>query len=143
MISVLILSFLAGALVVGGVAHMLAGIQGMKTSTLGIKTPAVVAVFLGVGMVFWAGLSIQVIRPMEKLAVYSQSISSNEKLSDSQNDEVTTLAKRRDQVGHLTDTLVHMEADIEARLTADDLASETVIVLRVGKKRYALLRFAD
>jgi tyrosyl-tRNA synthetase len=33
--------------------------------------------------------------------------------------------------------------DIEARLTADDLASETVIVLRVGKKRYALLRFAD
>jgi len=33
--------------------------------------------------------------------------------------------------------------DIEARLTASDLASETVIVLRVGKKRYALLRFAD
>lgn len=33
--------------------------------------------------------------------------------------------------------------DIEAKLTAEDLASETVIVLRVGKKRYALLRFAD
>ncbi len=33
--------------------------------------------------------------------------------------------------------------DIEARLTVEDLASETVIVLRIGKKRYALLRFAD
>jgi len=34
-------------------------------------------------------------------------------------------------------------ADIETKLTANDLASETVIVLRVGKKRYALLRFAN
>ena len=33
--------------------------------------------------------------------------------------------------------------ELEARLTAADLASETVIVLRSGKKRYALLRFMD
>jgi len=32
--------------------------------------------------------------------------------------------------------------DIERTLTADDLASETVMVLRSGKKNYALLRFA-
>jgi tyrosyl-tRNA synthetase len=32
--------------------------------------------------------------------------------------------------------------ELEARLTAQDLASETVLVLRTGKKRYALLRFA-
>jgi tyrosyl-tRNA synthetase len=32
---------------------------------------------------------------------------------------------------------------LETRLTAADLASETVIVLRTGKKRYALLRFDD
>jgi tyrosyl-tRNA synthetase len=31
--------------------------------------------------------------------------------------------------------------DIDAKLTADQLASETVIVLRSGKKKYALLRF--
>ena len=31
--------------------------------------------------------------------------------------------------------------DIDAKLTANDLASETVMVLRSGKKRYALLRF--
>jgi tyrosyl-tRNA synthetase len=31
--------------------------------------------------------------------------------------------------------------DPEQRLTAGDLASETVMVLRSGKKRYALLRF--
>ena len=33
--------------------------------------------------------------------------------------------------------------DLETMLTAADLASETVIVLRTGKKRYALLRFQD
>lgn len=32
--------------------------------------------------------------------------------------------------------------DLEAQLATDDLASETIIVLRSGKKRYALLRFA-
>lgn len=32
--------------------------------------------------------------------------------------------------------------ELEARLTAQDLASETVMVLRTGKKKYALLRFA-
>jgi len=31
--------------------------------------------------------------------------------------------------------------DLETRLTLDDLASESVTVLRAGKKRYALLRF--
>jgi tyrosyl-tRNA synthetase len=31
--------------------------------------------------------------------------------------------------------------DVDARLTPNDLASETVMVLRSGKKRYALLRF--
>lgn len=34
-------------------------------------------------------------------------------------------------------------ADPEARLKESDLASETAIVLRSGKKRYALLRFAE
>jgi tyrosyl-tRNA synthetase len=32
--------------------------------------------------------------------------------------------------------------DVERRLTAADLASETVVVLRSGKKKYALLRFS-
>jgi tyrosyl-tRNA synthetase len=32
-------------------------------------------------------------------------------------------------------------ATVDARLTASDLASETVMVLRSGKKKYALLRF--
>jgi tyrosyl-tRNA synthetase len=31
-------------------------------------------------------------------------------------------------------------AGVEARLTAADLASESVMVLRTGKKKYALLR---
>jgi PAS domain S-box-containing protein len=77
----------------------------------------IVSVFVGVGLIFWAGLSLKVIRPMEKLAVYSHTISSNEKLSDQQMKELSSFANRRDQVGHLTDTLINMEADIEARLT--------------------------
>ena len=32
-------------------------------------------------------------------------------------------------------------ADIEARLGPGDLASESVMVLRAGRKKYALLRF--
>ncbi len=35
----------------------------------------------------------------------------------------------------------HKRTDFEQRLTAADLASETVMVLRSGKKKYALLRF--
>jgi len=76
----------------------------------------VVGVFIAVGMVFWIGLSLKVIRPLEKLAVFSQSISDSEKLSDEQRSELASLANRSDQVGHLTETLVHMEADIDARL---------------------------
>ena len=34
-------------------------------------------------------------------------------------------------------------ADLEARITPANLASETVLVLRSGKKSYALLRFSD
>jgi tyrosyl-tRNA synthetase len=33
--------------------------------------------------------------------------------------------------------------DLEIQLTTDDLASETMMVLRSGKKRYAVLRFVD
>ena len=75
-----------------------------------------VAVFFGVGITFWIGLSRQVIRPLEKLAIFSHAISLNDKLSNAQRDELATLAGRSDQVGHLTDTLIQMEADIDARL---------------------------
>ncbi|HBX68820.1 MAG TPA: hypothetical protein DEH25_05405 [Chloroflexi bacterium] len=76
----------------------------------------VVVFFSVVGLIFWIGLSIKVIRPLEKLAIYSQSISSNEKLSTKQRTELSSLSNRSDQVGHLTETLVKMETDIEARL---------------------------
>ena len=34
-------------------------------------------------------------------------------------------------------------AGIDVKLTVNDLASETVMVLRTGKKKYALLRFTN
>ena len=33
--------------------------------------------------------------------------------------------------------------DLNHRLTASDLASESTIILRSGKKKYAVLKFAD
>ena len=33
--------------------------------------------------------------------------------------------------------------DLNYRLTTNDLASESTIVLRSGKKKYAVLKFAD
>ena len=76
----------------------------------------VVVVFFAVGISFWIGLSRLVIQPLEKLAIFSYAISLDEKLSTAQRDELAKLADRSDQVGHLTDTLVQMEADIDARL---------------------------
>jgi len=35
------------------------------------------------------------------------------------------------------------QEDLNHRLTAGDLASESTIVLRCGKKKYAVLKFAD
>jgi PAS domain S-box-containing protein len=76
----------------------------------------IVAVFIIVGLIFWVGLSFQVIRPLEKLAVYSESITGHIKLDKHQKKELDSLADRKDQVGHLTDTLIQMELDIEARI---------------------------
>ena len=75
-----------------------------------------VAFFLAVGIFFWFGLSRQAIRPLEKLATYSQSIGQKEKISADQRKILEALSKRADQVGYLTSSLIRMEKVIEARL---------------------------
>ncbi len=75
-----------------------------------------VAVFLIVGLFFWLALSRQVIRPMERLATFSQTIGLDIDPPIKARDAMTYLAERPDQIGHLIRSLTRMEAAIEARL---------------------------
>ncbi len=80
-----------------------------------------VGVFLIVGLFFWLALSRQVIRPLEQLASYSQSIATRQKSTaparhTTDIDTIQKIAARSDQIGHLTQSLLRMEKAIEARL---------------------------
>lgn len=75
-----------------------------------------VAVFLIIGLFFWLALSRQVIRPMERLASFSQTIGLDNKISEKTQTAMSYLAERPDQIGHLIRSLTRMEAAIQARL---------------------------
>lgn len=75
-----------------------------------------VAFFLVIGLFFWFALSRQVIRPLEILAVFSQTIGLDEYSGDSQRQAISQLAHRPDQIGHLIRSLSRMEEAINARL---------------------------
>ncbi len=74
-----------------------------------------VVLFLFGGLVFWLALSRRVMLPLERLAIFSQSVG-EEEFSESQRSEVGDLARRPDQIGYLTHSLVDMHEAIEARL---------------------------
>lgn len=73
-------------------------------------------VFLVVGLFFWFALSQQVIRPLERLAAFSQTIGVEEERSSAQEHTLAHLARRHDQIGHLIRSLHRMEQAIQARL---------------------------
>ena len=75
-----------------------------------------VAFFLIIGLFSWFALSRQVIRPLEKLATFSQTIGLDEYSGESQRQEINQLAHRSDQIGHLIRSLSRMEEAIDARL---------------------------
>jgi PAS domain S-box-containing protein len=77
---------------------------------------ATIAVFLGIGLFFWLALARQVIRPLEVLASYSQTIGTDQEITLDQRSALEFLSKRTDQVGHLTSSLIRMEEGIESRL---------------------------
>ena len=72
-------------------------------------------------------------RPVQTLAIVDALIEAG--LAKSKGEARRTLAQGGAYVNN------RRVEDPEQRLTAGDLASETVMVLRSGKKRYALLRF--
>ncbi len=72
--------------------------------------------FLIIGLFFWFALSRQVIRPLEKLAVFSQTIGLEGHSGKSQSQAINRLIQRPDQIGHLIRSLSRMEEAINARL---------------------------
>lgn len=75
-----------------------------------------ISVFLVIGLLFWLALSRQVIRPLEDLASFSQTIGLDEGISEAQRQAILKLSDRSDQIGHLIRSLSRMEQAIDARL---------------------------
>ena len=84
-----------------------------------------ISVFLIVGLFFWLALSRQVLRPLERLAAFSQTIGLDEEVSDTQNKDLKLLSKRPDQIGNLIRSLTRMEEAINARLNELSTLLET------------------
>jgi PAS domain S-box-containing protein len=75
-----------------------------------------IGVFLIVGLFFWLALSRQVLRPVERLAAFSQTIGLDEEATEGQRMQLSALSERPDQIGHLIRSLARMEEAIGARL---------------------------
>lgn len=84
-----------------------------------------IGVFLVVGLFFWLALARQVIRPIERLATFSQTIGLEAGTSDHSRSAMHHLEERPDQIGHLIRSLTRMEAAIEARLNELSTLLET------------------
>ncbi len=78
-------------------------------------TLAAIGVFLAFGLMFWLALARQVLRPLEQLAAFSQRIGLEPGTPPEQNAELSALAERTDQMGHLIRSLTRMEEAIRAR----------------------------
>ncbi len=76
-----------------------------------------VVVFASTGLFFWQTLSRRMLKPIETLASYSQSVGGNKDLSSKEIDEIS---KRYDQLGHLTRSFQRMQSDMQDRF--DELA---------------------
>lgn len=74
------------------------------------------AIFMTVGLFFWLILARLVLRPVERLAAFSQTIGLDEEIPEGQRKYIAALSERPDQIGHLIRSLKRMEQAIQARL---------------------------
>jgi PAS domain S-box-containing protein len=81
--------------------------------------------FIIIGIFFWIALSREVLRPLEKLAFFSQNIGPGRANSDDIKLSIRPLEEREDQIGYLSRSLVLMEESIEARLNELSTLLET------------------
>src|SRR5690606_3725736 len=86
---------------------------------------ATMAVFLVGGVLFWVGLARYVIWPLERLTNFSQSIGQNQPSPWGEQEALDRVARRPDQLGHLTRSMLRMQQSIEARLNELSTLLET------------------
>lgn len=104
----------------------------------------VLAVFVLVGVVFWVGLNQQAIQPLSHLVQYSQRIGRTKTEPGSEHLHLDRLARRDDQVGELTNSLIRMEKSINARLNElSSLLKTSAYVLSSLESRTVLKRILN
>ena len=75
-----------------------------------------ITIFLVIGLFFWLALSRQVLRPLERLGSFSQTIGLDDNMPLEERKGMKALSGRSDQIGDLCRSLVRMESSIAARL---------------------------
>lgn len=83
------------------------------------------AAFLLIGLFFWGTLTVRVIRPIERLAPISESIGSNQPISQAEQAHLSSQAQRNDQIGHLIRSIIHMKDSIAERMKEQATLLET------------------
>ena len=81
--------------------------------------------FVLIGLFFWWALSVRVISPIERLAPTSEAIGMNRPISHEERGIIDAQAKRRDQIGHLTKSILKMEELIADRVKEQAILLET------------------
>lgn len=84
-----------------------------------------IAIFVIGGIVFWLIFSERVIRPVERLAYFSQTVGLEEQFSEQHQAQLTALTTRPDQMGMLTRSMTDMQTAIAARLNELSTLVET------------------
>ncbi len=77
---------------------------------------AIIAVFMVIGLFFWWALSSRVLRPLERLAEYSQRLGRGPAPQSDGAHPLADVSNRQDQMGHLIRSFTRMEAAIRARI---------------------------
>ena len=81
--------------------------------------------FLLIGLFFWKTLSLQVVKPIERLAPTSEAIGMNKPIRPEDREILETQARRSDQVGNLTRSILMLEGLIADRMKEQSTLLET------------------
>ena len=83
------------------------------------------ATFLLIGLFFWRMLNLRVIYPIERLAPTSEAIGRNKPIRPEDREILDLQARRSDQVGHLTRSILKLEELIADRMKEQSTLLET------------------
>jgi signal transduction histidine kinase/HAMP domain-containing protein len=86
---------------------------------------AAIAVFGIIGLFFWLALSRQVIRPLERLADFSQLVGWRRGHLRPEEIRLTPLSRRSDQIGYLAHSLISMAQNVERHVVELSTLLET------------------